>query len=226
MKNQPSPPEKQLRPKILEGLASYLLAEGKAPASVALLCKELKLKEPAFYTEFASLEAAQKAIWKDWIDQLIAALSSGAEWESFSAKERYLAFLFSFTQAALEHRSLLLLCFSKKGPHETHGQLAGLKHSFKEFTSGLVEHGRESGEIADRGPLLSIYPEVLYLHWRWVLDFYLKDESEGFERTDAFIEKTVGLAFDLFRSQAIDAAADLVRFLLPKSSGFKGMGGS
>lgn len=224
MKKQSSPREKQLRKKIIEGLISYLLAEGHPPASVTLLCKELGIKDTTFYKEFSSIEAAQKSLWKDWIDLLVETVSSGAEWKSFTAKERYLAFLFAFTQAALEHRSLLLLCFSKPGPHENHSQLAGLKHSFKEFASELVEQGRMSGEIADRGPLTSIYPEVLYLHWRWVLDFYLKDESEGFERTDAFIEKTVGLAFDLFRSQAIDAAADLARFLLPKASCFNAMG--
>ena len=225
MKKQPPVREKSLRSKIVDGLISYLLTEGHLPASVTLLCKQLDIKEASFYKEFPSIAAAQKFLWRNWIDQLIAAVSSGTEWESFSAKERYLAFLFAFTQAALEHRSLLLLCFSKTGPHRTHAQLAGLKHSFKEFASELVEHGRETAEIADRGPLVSIYPEVLYLHWRWVLDFYLNDESEGFERTDAFIEKTVGLAFDLFRSQAIDAAADLARFLLPKASCFKETGG-
>ena len=48
-----------------------------------------------------------------------------------------------------------------------------------------------------------------------MIDQYLKDESDEFERTDAFIEKTVTLAFDLFRAQVLDSAADLLRFLLP-----------
>ena len=90
-----------------------------------------------------------------------------------------------------------------------------MRSEFLEFAHRLIDHGRETGEIADRRGLTSLYPGILYVHLRWVIDQYLKDESEGFERTDAFIEKTVTLAFDLFRSQALDSAADLLRFLLP-----------
>jgi hypothetical protein len=60
------------------------------------------------------------------------------------------------------------------------------------------------------------------VHWRSVLEYFLKDESQGFERTDAFIEKTVEFAFDLLRTQAIDSAADLARFLLPQIAHFGG----
>ena len=66
----------------------------------------------------------------------------------------------------------------------------------------------------------NVYPEVLYIHWRSVLEYFLKDESTRFERTDAFIEKTVELAFDLLRTQAVDSAADLIRFLLPQFTRF------
>jgi ubiquinone biosynthesis protein COQ9 len=48
-----------------------------------------------------------------------------------------------------------------------------------------------------------------------VISFLLKDESQRFERTDAFIEKTVAFAFDVIRTQAIDSAFDLARFLAP-----------
>lgn len=214
----------QLRAKILQQTEEHLLSHGSLPASVSVLCKELKLKEPAFYAEFPSLAAVEKAIWKEWIDSIIHSVSKGAEWESFSAKERYLAFLFAFSQAALEKRSLLLVCFSKCCLHENPQRLEGLRQSFASFAQTLMAKGRETGEIANRGPLLSFYPEIFYRHFRWVLEFHLKDESDGFERTDAFIEKTVGLAFDLLGSQAIDSAADLARFLIPKKSWFHGGG--
>jgi hypothetical protein len=80
-----------------------------------------------------------------------------------------------------------------------------------------VDHGRETGEVADRKALIKLYPGILYLHLRLVIDQHLGDESEEFQRTDAFVEKTVTLAFDLFRSQALDSAVDLIRFLIPES---------
>jgi hypothetical protein len=70
-------------------------------------------------------------------------------------------------------------------------------------------------EIAERGRLSALYPEALYLHLRGAIDFNLRDESRGYERTDAFIEKTVAVAFDLLRTQVFDSALDLARFLIP-----------
>jgi hypothetical protein len=80
----------------------------------------------------------------------------------------------------------------------------------------LVRQGCESGEIAERGRLAGLYPSALYLLLRSVLDFHVKDTSARFERSDAFVEKSVNLAFDLMRTQAIDSAFDLLRFLAPR----------
>jgi hypothetical protein len=52
-----------------------------------------------------------------------------------------------------------------------------------------------------------------------VIDFSLKDDSRGYERTDAFIEKSVAVAFDLIRTQVVDSALDLARFLAPWREG-------
>ena len=57
------------------------------------------------------------------------------------------------------------------------------------------------------------------MHFRAVISFLIKDESQQFERTDAFIEKTVAFAFDVLRTQAIDSAFDLARFLVPSAWG-------
>jgi hypothetical protein len=47
------------------------------------------------------------------------------------------------------------------------------------------------------------------------------DDSKGFERTDAFVEKSAAVAFDLIRTQALDSAVDLARFLLPRRDACK-----
>jgi hypothetical protein len=146
---------------------------------------------------------------------VIGAVESGAEWAEFTARERYLTFLFALIQAATERRSLLLERFHDIAPLANPAALEGLRSEFLEFARQLVDHGIALGEIAERRGLKNLYPGILYAHLRWVIDYHLKDESEAFDRTDAFIEKTVRLAFDLFRTQAFDSAADLLRFLLP-----------
>ena len=50
-----------------------------------------------------------------------------------------------------------------------------------------------------------------------MVEFTLADDSSGFERTDAYIEKSVRLAFDVIGTQAVDSAFDLFRFLSGRS---------
>jgi len=203
---------------VLDGYIDHLQQSGRPYVSAHALCHDLKINEKEFYNEFPSISAVEKAFWRQWIDHIISAVTGGEEWEAFSAKEQYLAFLFAFAGHALERRSLLEQRFAKLTLLCSPEALEGLKHSFKDFAAGIIARGMEQGDIAHRGPLGDFYPEVLYIHWRSVLGYYLKDESSGFERTDAFIEKTVELAFNLLRSQALDSAADLFRFLLPQIS--------
>ncbi len=207
---------------ILEAYMATLQREGNAPVSVHRFCQDLGIGEKDFYMAFPNLDAVEMHFWKSWIESIIHAVSAGKEWSSFSAKERYLAFLFAFTAEALEHRSLLEQRFGKLTLLCRPSSLDGLKNSFKDFAGDLIQQGMDHGEIARRGALGNLYPEVLYIHWRSVLEYFLKDDSQGFDRTDAFIEKTVEFAFDLLRTQAIDSAADLARFLLPQIAHFGG----
>ncbi len=204
-----------LRAKILVAFAAHWSEEGRPPRSVARFCKELGITEVIFYKHFPSLHAVEKAFWRHWITEVISAVEEGEDWEEFTARERYLSFLFALTQSAIARRSLLLERFHDISPISHPAALEGMRSEFLEFTGRLIDRGTESGEIAERRGLTTLYPGILYVHLRWVIDQWLKDESEEFERTDAFIEKTVTLAFDLFRSQALDSAADLIRFLLP-----------
>ena len=204
-----------VRSKILEAYAAHWVDEGRAPVSVAKFCKTIGLTDLVFFKHFPSLRTVEKAFWRQWISDVISAVESGKDWKEFSSRERYLGFLYALTQSMLERRSLLLERFHGTSPLSHPASLEGMREAFLEFARRLIDHGIASGEIAGRQGLTTLYPGILHAHLRWVINEYLRDESEGFERTDAFIEKTVTLAFDLFRSQAIDSAADLLRFLLP-----------
>jgi len=214
--NSRPPTRGPVRQIVLDGYIHHLQQSGRPYVSVHNLCHDLQIDEKEFYAEFPSLHAVERTFWRQWIDRIISAVSGGKEWDAFRAKEQYLAFLFAFAGEALERRSLLEQRFSKLTLLCSPKALEGLKDSFKDFAGGIIARGMETGEIAHRGPLGNAYPELLYIHWRLVLEYFLKDESSGFQRTDAFIEKTVELAFDLLRTQAIDSAADLIRFLLPQ----------
>ena len=204
------------REKFLVAFRDHIARHGQPPASVLVLCEPLGLGERDFYTEFGSIESLESAFWEDLFTKTLAAVQSGAEWEGFGARQRMLAFLYAFLEKSLDVRTVLLFRFRNLSPMTNPEWLRGMERRFKEWASELVSTGSSSGEIAERGRLAGLYPAALYLLLRSVIDFHVKDTSARYERSDAFVEKSVNLAFDLMRTQAIDSAFDLLRFLAPR----------
>ncbi len=207
------------REKFLGAFRDHVSRHGQPPASVLALCESVGLGERDFYTEFGYIESLESAFWEELFSKTLAAAESGAEWEGFGARQRMLAFLFAFLEKSLDVRTVLLFRFRDLSPTCNPDWLRGMEHRFKDWASGLIRHGNESGEIAERGRLSGLYPSALYLLFRSVIDFHVKDTSARYERSDAFVEKSVNLAFDLMRTQAIDSAFDLLRFLAPRFGG-------
>ncbi len=205
----------EIRHQIQSAYIAHLLEHGLPPASVYRFCRDLGIEERAFFQEFPSFHAVEAGHWESMLDRVLQSVESGGEWESFGAKQRFLGFLFAFCEASLGERSLFLLRLSEIGVFVRPPFLRRFENRFKIFAKTLVELGLENGEIAGRGRIADLYPNGFYLLFRGVIDFHLQDESDGFQRTDAFIEKSVGVAFDLIRTQVLDSAFDLAKFLLP-----------
>lgn len=201
--------------RITAHFTEHIREHGRYPESVYIFCRGLGIEEKEFFSEFGSFEWVESGLWEDLVDQVAVAVESGPEWSSFSARQRLLTFHFAFLEKALSYRSLMLTRFTAARPLAHPGWLRGFETRFKKFASSIIAKGIESGEIADRGRLTPLYPDALYLHLRAVIDFYLKDDSKGFERTDAFVEKSAAVAFDIIRKQVLDSAVDLARFLVP-----------
>jgi AcrR family transcriptional regulator len=206
-------PNLEKRNQIIEAYIQYLGEHGQPPVTVTRFCKDNGFDEGSFFKEFASFDALEATYWGGLVSRVVDAVRSGAEWSGFAARERYLAFLFAFMEESLASRSMLLKRLADVSPFTRLPALRKMEARFKEFADTIVSHGLLTGEIAERRLLKSFYADALYIHFRGALQFNLQDDSEGYERTDVFIEKTVKLAFELIRSQAIDSACDLGKFL-------------
>ncbi len=207
------------RARIISAFCDTLREHGRPPETVFAFCKHLEITEREFFSEFPSFDAVESSYWEQIVDRVATAVEAGPEWPEFTARQRLLSFLYAFCEASLDHRSVMLVRIAKLGPVPKPAFLKGFEARFKAFAKGVLEHGVALGEVAERGRLASLYPDALYTHFRGVIDFSLKDESRGYERTDAFIEKSVAVAFDLIRTQVVDSALDLARFLVPCREG-------
>lgn len=207
--------KKDQRKQILDGYLSYVLENGTQPASVFKFAKSIKLKEEEFYTYFTSFESIRSAIWMGIFENTVQTIQEQEVYESYSSREKFLSFLFTWIEELKKNRSYLLLMYSDKvkSLKSLTQDTKEFKIQFKEFATEVIATGKETQEIASRPYISEKYDEALWLQLAFVFRFWLDDNSPGFEKTDAAIEKAVNLAFDLMGKSALDSFLDFAKFL-------------
>jgi hypothetical protein len=192
----------------------YILTHGQKPPSVFKFCTELGIPEDKFYDQFGSFEGLEKHIWKGFIHTTIQRLKADESFTTFSAREQILAFYYTLFEELKLNRSFILVQLENHKKLEIiPGFLKDFKTSYETFVESILEAGKNDGEVAKRPYLDKRYPQIFWFHMAFLLIFWKDDESAGFEKTDAAIEKSVNLAFDLIGKGAVDSMFDFAKFL-------------
>jgi len=192
----------------------YLLNHGERPPSVYKFSHDLGLKEADFYNHFGSFDGLERFIWKGFIDKTLQRLKADKSYSTFSIREKLLAFYYTFFEDLRANRSLVLLYLDRQPKIELVPEfLKDFKAAFESYVESLLQEGKGKGEIANRPYVDNTYPQLFSMQMGFLLVFWKKDNSAGFEHTDAAIEKSVNLAFDLIGKGAVDTAFDFAKFL-------------
>ncbi|WP_297338294.1 TetR family transcriptional regulator C-terminal domain-containing protein [Algoriphagus sp.] len=207
--------KKDYRKLILDGFVSHVLEEGTLPNSVFKFAKELKMKEGDFYTYFTSFDAIKSAVWVQIFEDAVTQIEAQEVYKEYSAREKFLGFLFTWIEELKKNRSYLLSLYGQKpkGMTSLPKEVKEFKEKFKDFASEIILEGKETQEIANRPVISDRYDEALWLQVWFVFNYWLDDVSPRFEKTDAAIEKSVNLAFDLMGKSALDSFIDFAKFL-------------
>lgn len=207
--------KKDYRKLILDGFVNHVLEHGTVPKSIFKFAKDLKMKEGDFYTYFTSFDAIKSAIWVQIFEESVAQIEAQDVYREYSAREKFLGFLFTWIEELKKNRSYLLSVYGDKPksmgalPQE----IKAFKEKFKDFASEIILEGKETQEIANRPVISDRYDEALWIQVWFVFKYWLEDTSPRFEKTDAAIEKSVNLAFDLMGKSALDSFIDFAKFL-------------
>jgi hypothetical protein len=188
-----------------------LLTKGKRPSSVYAFTEEIGMEEAEFYKHAASFEALEAAYWDRLVEETIEVLHKDDEYADYPCDQKILAFFYTFFLHAQKNRSRLVGFFPRPGCFKT---LKPMRHRFIEYAREVIKQGIEDGAVADRKKLSEKYPELLFEQFRSIIEFHRKDQSDEFQDTDAFIEKSVRFSSDIAQSGTLDSALDLGRFLL------------
>jgi hypothetical protein len=199
----------------------YVLTEGHEPKSVYLFAKNNEMTEEEFYRFFGSFEAIEQHIWAEQGNRAIVEIKTQEVWNQYSAREKALSFFYSFFELLKSNRSFAIYSLKKqRGTLSAPRVLHNLKTVFESFAEQILREGMDSNELTDRKFFSKRYKDALWMQLTFVLKFWVKDNSAGFEKTDEAIEKGVNVTFDLFQRSPIDNLLDYGKFLA-KNGGFK-----
>jgi hypothetical protein len=206
--------------KIQTAYIDYVLTEGKKPNSVFSFAKKNKFPEEEFYKYFSSFDAIELQVWSSLFITTISEVKAQEIWKTYSVREKALSFFYTFFELLKSKRSFVTYSMGnfKKGLH-TPNQLKESKEVFEDFSKELINEGLESGEINERKFISNKYKDALWLQLAFLLNFWIKDNSAGFEKTDEAIEKGINVTFDLFQRSPIDNLLDYGKFLA-QNAGF------
>ncbi|MBS1665027.1 MAG: TetR/AcrR family transcriptional regulator [Bacteroidetes bacterium] len=202
---------------IREAYQKYWLENGKRPVSVYTFTQQLNISESSFYDAYASFDALEKDIWRAIFDETLEKLVADETYRAYGVREKLLAFYFLWVQQLRENRSYILLQKEKYLVPGAHlDRLESFRIAFFDYIRELIKEGYQTGEVKERKYISDQYVHGFWLQALFVLQYWIKDDSERFEMTDAAIEKAVNLSFQLISSNTLDSILDFGKFMFAR----------
>jgi hypothetical protein len=127
-------------------------------------------------------------------------------YEEYGTREKFLSFYYTLVEVMKEERSFLLVAGLRKNNIEL------FKAEFLNYAKFLINEATSNNEIENRIFFSSKYADLIWYQTEYLINFWLKDESADFEKTDAAVEKAVNFIFDLFSKNVADSAFDFIKF--------------
>lgn len=214
--------------KIRKAYTEYVLEHGKQPVSVFQFAKKLKISEADFYKDYASFDAIEADIWLTFFNEAKNTVEADETARTYSVREKLLAFYYTWIELLKSQRSFAVYSFGRLREASTSkgrgamgmGGIAQqsqvfkpFKEAFFDYARDLLAEGRESKEVEPRPFITDRYPNALWGQTLYLLDFWVRDVSKNFEKTDTAIEKSVNTTFDLIGRSPLDTLFDFAKFM-------------
>ena len=207
--------------KIRKSYTEYVLEHGHQPTSVFQFAKKLKLAEADFYRYYAGFDAIEADIWLTFFQDAKTTVEADQTYQTYSVREKLLAFYYTWIELLKSQRSFVVYSYGQlrntepgaRGGASKSRVLEPFKDAFSDYARDLLAEGRESNEVEPRPFVTDRYPNALWTQTLFLIDFWVKDVSKNFEKTDTAIEKAVNTAFDLIGRSPLDTLFDFAKFI-------------
>ena len=201
--------------KLLSLYGDYILSNGEKPKNIYLFAKENDFEEENFYQYFSGFEQIEKEILNHFFTKSLELCEQTENWNEMTSKEKLLNLHFTFFENLTMNRSLVLMILGETKRKEWI-ILQELRKNFLEFTKQLTFENLEILEKAKesiKNFKEKTKEEALWLHFISIIEFWKKDQSPSFEKTDLYIEKTIDTGFEFINNEPLKKVMDLGKFL-------------
>ncbi|MFN5418367.1 MAG: hypothetical protein ACK5B9_15015 [Flavobacteriia bacterium] len=201
--------------KIIKAYIEFELLNGRKVNSVLELCKKIKLEEKEFYKHFKSLDALAKTIPLQLLLTTKERLLADENFETYSGREKILALFFTLFEEFLNQRSYFVYKYSdSKNVLSQSKDWSTFLSELDCFTQEILQEARINQEIQERSLIDAHSHKAYKLIFTYLFRVWLNDESDEFSITDAAIEKSVNLSFDMLEKSPLDSLIDFGKFAL------------
>lgn len=199
---------------ILSNYTTYVLEQEKKPKTVYGFAKAIKIPEEIFYQHFASLEVLEKEIFRTFFSNTVQLLGKSKEFDTYADRDKMLTLFFTFFEVLSLNRSYVLFSLSHENmPLKNLTQLSLLRKDFLIFVESIAKQKDEEKASKFLKKPSRLIAEGAWVQLLFLMKFWMKDTSAGFEQTDVAIEKSVHTVFDVFDHTPLDSIVDFGKFL-------------
>ncbi|WP_294316994.1 TetR family transcriptional regulator C-terminal domain-containing protein [uncultured Chryseobacterium sp.] len=201
--------------KIFELYGDYLLNHGQRPKNVYLFAKENGFEEKEFYHFLSGFDQVEKEMLDHLFRKSLELAEEVNSPATVSSKEKLLNVYFIFFENLTMNRSLVLSILGTT-KQKSIIALQNLRETHRQFINTLDFNEWEMIEKAKQDIRRfneKARQETLWLHLVSAIEFWKKDTSPDFEKTDIFIEKTMDTGFELMDNEPLRKVIDLGKFL-------------
>ncbi|MCD9856746.1 TetR/AcrR family transcriptional regulator [Epilithonimonas sp. JDS] len=201
--------------KIFELYGDYILNHGERPKNIYRFAKDNAFEEKDFYDYFSSFEQIEKSMLVNLFDKSVELALEVNNSDEVTSKEKLLNVYFIFFENMTMNRSLVLMILGNNKLHSAKIS-SKLKETHRNFIKTLDFNDWEMIEKS-KDDVKNFHEkareEALWLHLVSAVEFWKKDTSPAFEKTDIFIEKTIDTGFELMDNEPLRKVLDLGKFL-------------
>lgn len=200
---------------LLDVFMSYAEEEGLG-FTLEQFCVDNSLKLDKCKELLTSVEEAEKDIWEALMTAALNTVTTDPQFEQFSTKDKLLSVYFTFFENCGLNEGFCQQSIRYNGKLKMLNVLKKMKAVFTSFTKDYfpnhqfpaTQYSEKVNEIGNNIQSESLYGQLLFL-----IDFWSRDNSVDYEKTDIAIEKAVKALTDLMDITPVKSLLDFGKFI-------------